>query len=177
MSTAIKSETKPEQSGWRVRLGLSIFVIGFLSPLLIPLVTASPLSIKLKTLICGGLAVGIPELFSFVAIAIMGKPGFTHIKNIFFSSLKKHAPPDSVSQIRYRIGLIMFTFPLIFGWLAPYISLLVKEYDLQGLPVILLLDVTLILSFFVLGGDFWDKVRGLFVHGARILYPVASSSQ
>jgi len=25
----------------------------------------------------------------------------------------------------------------------------------------------LILSFFVLGGDFWDKVRALFLHDAK----------
>ena len=26
-------------------------------------------------------------------------------------------------------------------------------------------------GFFVLGGEFWDKLRGLFVHGARAVFP------
>ena len=177
MTEAIRTETEPDQAGWRLRLGLIIFVVGFLSPLLIPLVTASPLSIKLKTVISGGLAVGIPELFSIVAIAIMGKSGFNYIKKRFFRFLKKHAPADSVSRIRYRIGLIMFTFPILFGWLTPYFSRIVPDYDVQGLPVILILDATLIVSVFVLGGDFWDKVHGLFIHGATIRCPASSSSK
>jgi hypothetical protein len=29
----------------------------------------------------------------------------------------------------------------------------------------------LLISLFVLGGDFWDKLRALFVHGARAVFP------
>jgi hypothetical protein len=29
-------------------------------------------------------------------------------------------------------------------------------------------------SLFVLGGDFWDKVRSLFVHGATARFPGAA---
>ncbi|MBW2227735.1 MAG: hypothetical protein JRG99_10595 [Deltaproteobacteria bacterium] len=57
---------------WRLHLGLIVLIIGFLSPLLIPLVTASELPTKWKAVISGCLAVGIPELFSIAAIAIMG---------------------------------------------------------------------------------------------------------
>jgi hypothetical protein len=28
-------------------------------------------------------------------------------------------------------------------------------------------------SLFVLGGDFWDKLRALFVHEARVVFPAA----
>ena len=48
----------------RFRLGATIFIVGFLSPALIPLVTATDLPIKLKATISGALALGIPELFS-----------------------------------------------------------------------------------------------------------------
>jgi hypothetical protein len=29
----------------------------------------------------------------------------------------------------------------------------------------------LLASLFVLGGEFWDKLRALFVHGARAAFP------
>jgi hypothetical protein len=29
----------------------------------------------------------------------------------------------------------------------------------------------LLISLFVLGGDFWDKLRALFVHSARAVFP------
>jgi hypothetical protein len=32
-------------------------------------------------------------------------------------------------------------------------------------------DILLLSSLFVLGGVFWDKLRGLFVHGAWIQFP------
>ena len=102
------------QMRWRLRLGVIVFVIGFLSPLLIPLVTASELLTKWKAVISGCLAVGIPELFSIAAIAIMGKSGFNYIKERFFGFLKKYGPADKVSRTRYRIGLFMFLLPIFF---------------------------------------------------------------
>jgi len=32
-------------------------------------------------------------------------------------------------------------------------------------------DAIFVASFFVLGGEFWDKLRALFVHGARTVFP------
>ena len=32
-------------------------------------------------------------------------------------------------------------------------------------------DLVLFLSVFVLGGDFWDKLRSLFVYDARAQFP------
>jgi hypothetical protein len=38
-------------------------------------------------------------------------------------------------------------------------------------------DLLLISSLFVLGGDFWDKLRALFVHGAKVQIPVRGSGK
>jgi hypothetical protein len=175
MTTDTITETEPGQIRWRLRLGLIVFIIGFLSPLLIPLVTDSELPTKWKAVISTCLAVGIPELFSIVAIAIMGKPGYNYIKSRFFAFLKKHGPADKVSTARYRLGLVMFVLPILFGWLAPYVSYILPGYDLQGLMINIIGDVMFISSFFVLGGDFWDKVRSLFVYGATATFPESSS--
>jgi hypothetical protein len=32
------------------------------------------------------------------------------------------------------------------------------------------LDLVTLVSLFVLGGDFWDKVRALFLHDARAVF-------
>ncbi|MNT62036.1 hypothetical protein D3C72_1997240 [compost metagenome] len=34
-------------------------------------------------------------------------------------------------------------------------------------------DLLLILSLFILGGDFWDKLRALFVREAKAVFPHA----
>lgn len=162
----INSEDGQRQTGWRLQLGLAILIVGFASPLLIPVVTATDLPSGWKTAISGALALGIPEIFSIVAIAIMGRAGFDAIKARFFSFIKRHGPPDRVSKIRYRIGLVMFVLPLLFGWLGLYFAHYIPSYDDYRLAFNVTGDLILISSFLVLGGDFWDKIRALFIHDA-----------
>ena len=159
--------TQP-RSGWRFRLGLTVLIVGWLSPLLIPLVTSSSLATEWKTIISGLLAVGIPEVFTLAAVAIMGKQGYDLIKDRIFGFLKKHGPPDRVSLTRYRLGLIMFLMPILFGWLGPYGAHLIPGYEVHRFAVSVIGDLMLLASLFVLGGDFWEKLRALFVHRARV---------
>jgi hypothetical protein len=163
------AESKPEQprAGWRFRLGLTILVVGWLSPLCIPVITATELPTRWKTIISGLLAVGIPELFTIAAIAIMGKSGYNLIKERIFGFLKKHGPPDRVSLTRYRIGLVMFVLPILFGWLGPYGAHQIPGYETHRFFVSLIGDVMFVASLFVLGGDFWDKIRALFIYSAK----------
>lgn len=151
----------------RLILGVSILVIGFMSPLLIPFVTGTSWSVGVKTTISGLLAFGIPEVFMLIAIAVMGKQGYEYIKGKAFKYLKRFVPADEVSLTRYRIGLIMFSLPLLIGWIQPYLG----HYftSLQEIPVTYYIvgDLVFLTSFFVLGGDFWDKFSGLFNHGVK----------
>lgn len=156
------AEKVQQSPGWRFHTGVIVFSVGFLSPLLIPVIVATDLSTKWKVTISGLLSVGIPEVFSIVAIALMGKSGFKYLKMKIFAFLKKHAPPDVVSPTRYRIGLILFVLPLLYGWFAPYVSNLAPGHELQPLWTNIAGDLMLIVSLFVLGGDFWDKLRSLF---------------
>jgi hypothetical protein len=164
------TETEQPQAGWRFRLGLIILVVGWLSPLCIPLITATELSTRWKAIISGALAVGIPEVFTIAAIAIMGKSGYNLIKKRIFSFLKKHGPPDRVSLTRYRIGLVMFVLPFLFGWLGPYGAHQIPGYETHRFVVSLIGDMMFVASLFVLGGDFWEKIRALFSHDAKATF-------
>jgi len=152
----------------RFRLGTTIFIIGFCSPLLIPLVTATDLPMTWKATLSGALALGIPELFSIIAIAIMGKPGFQQLKGIFFGFIKKYGPAEKVSRTRYRIGLILFIFPLLMAWTLPYIGHLLPFYQENLLTFSIAGDVLFVSSLFVLGGEFWDKLQALFVYEENV---------
>jgi hypothetical protein len=168
MVKASATKTDQPKAGWRFRLGLIILVVGWLSPLLIPVITGTSLATEWKTIISGLLAVGIPEVFTVAAIAIMGKSGYNLIKERIFSFLKKHGPPDQVSLTRYRIGLVMFGLPIVFGWLGPYGAQHIPGYETHRFIVSLVGDVMFVASLFVLGGDFCDKVRALFIHSAKV---------
>ena len=161
--------------GWRFKVGIIIFVVGFLSPLLIPVVAATGLPTSWKAAISGLLAVGIPEVFSLAAIAVMVKSGFNYLKGRLFALLRKYGPPDVVSRTRYRIGLVMFLLPLLFGWLAPYLSSLIPFLKTHCIALGIIGDALFVVSLFVLGGDFWDKLRALFIHEAKAQIPIAQS--
>jgi hypothetical protein len=161
-----------KQSKARFRLGATILIIGFFSPLLIPLVTATDLPTKWKATLSGALALGIPELFSIIAIAIMGKQGLLHLKEILGKLIRKYGPPETVSHNRYRIGLTMFIIPLLMAWILPYACNLLPFYQANLIAFSIGGDLLFVSSVFVLGGEFWDKLQALFVYGAKVEIPV-----
>ena len=175
MKTETTTAVQP-LSGWRFRMGMILFVLGLICPVFIPLVTGTDLPGKWKAGISALLALGIPELLWMAAVAVLGKAGFDYLKGRLFGLFKKVAPQDAVSPTRYRIGLVMFLLPLLFGWLAPYAPHLVPGYGVHRFAVNLAGDLLIISSLFVLGGDFWDKLRGLFIHRARVQIPDPGSA-
>ncbi len=152
----------------RLILGTIILVVGFLTPLLIPWVASTNWSVGVKSFLSGLFAFGIPEIFMLIAIGIMGKQGYEFIKEKVARIIKPLLPPDSVSPTRYRIGLILFSIPVLFGFAAPYLGHFFEAMREIPISWYMALDVLFVLSLFVLGGDFWDKLRGLFDPGAKI---------
>jgi len=158
----------------RLVIGGMIFVIGQLVPLCVPFVTRSELPSVWKTIVSAVLLIS-PELFVLLAAAFLGKPGFDYLVGLFKRTLgrffEKHGPAEHVSPARYRIGLVMFLLPIALGWLAPYLGHELPGYETRPLLYSIPGDLLLIASLFVLGGEFWDKLRALFVHGARAQFP------
>jgi len=167
------SEIKPAPPppGWRFGVGLALFVISLLTPLGIPLVALLSLPLAWKAAISGLLMVGLPEVFALLAVAVLGKAGFTYLKEKFWAMFKKYALPQEVSRLRYRLGLCLFLTPLLLGWLASYFSYLIPGYGEHQIAYNLIGDLIWLSSLLVLGGDFWDKVRALFIHRAKAVFP------
>ena len=168
-STTQRAE--PPAAGWRFPVGVTIFVLGFAAPLAIPLVTSSDLSTGWKTAIAGALAVGVPEVMMVVAAGVMGREGFARLKSQFGRFLKRYGPPEQVGRTRYHTGLVMFAAPILLGWFGPYLHHFLPGFDTHPMWWHVGGDVVFVASFFVLGGEFWDKLRALFVHGARPVFP------
>jgi len=154
-------------------IGTLIFVLGFASPVFIPWVLSTAWPDGLKAIFSGLLAFGIPELFMILAAAVMGKEGFNYLMRGLGRFLKPLAPPDEVSRIRYKIGLFMFFIPIALGWVAPYFSSHIPFWESHEIYYNLGGDALIFLSLFVLGGNFWDKLRSLFVRSAKAVFPDA----
>ena len=165
------SQVSVPVAGWQLKLGVALFGLSIVLPVLgIPLVAVMGLPAATVATISGALLAG-SEVLGLVAVAVMGKSGFAYIKNRVFGFLKQYGPPVEVSRTRYTIGLVMFAVPVVFGWLAPYVADWVPGYPGNKITYAIVGDMLLLLSLFVLGGDFWDKLRALFIHGAKAVFP------
>lgn len=163
--------------GWRLKLGLALFALSVVLPVVgVPLVAVTGFSPGVVATLSGALLAG-SEVLGLVAVAVMGKSGYAYVKNRLLGLVKRYGPPSRVGRTRYSIGLVMLTVPIAFGWVAPYAADRIPGYPGNEMTYAIAGDLLWLASLFVLGGDFWDKVRALFVHGARAVFPVPGGSR
>lgn len=153
----------------RFLFGAVVLVASFCAPALIPLVVISGLPTGWKASLSGLLAAGIPEIGMIAGVAIMGKEGFAHFKQLLKRLLAPLAPSYRVHPRRYRIGLVLFLIPLVLAWIGPYAGHLLPGYDDYEVAYAVSGDVLLIASLFILGGEFWEKLRALFRQDLRVV--------
>lgn len=146
--------------------GTLIFVGTQAGWLLVPIASVAGWSTAQIASLSGGVFIAT-KVGLVTAIAVLGKSGFNHLERLLFGFLRKLGPPQQVGRHRYYIGLILFLVPVLMTWAEPYVAILgpgSMYLFLQDLP----LELLLLVGLFLLGGEFWDKVRGLFRQGAKV---------
>ena len=169
------SDKRPKV-GWQVQVGFAIFVASIGWPVLLPVLPLLGVSTT-TTAAFGGVMVVAAELMLIAGAAIAGKEGFAFIKKTVFGFLRSYGPPREVSRTRYTIGLVMFTVPLVFGWASPYFGHHIPGFESGRLIYAIVCDVLLLISLFVLGGGFWNKLRSLLKHDAYAVIPGARAAE
>mgnify|MGYP001813494349 CR=1 FL=1 len=155
-------QTQPQLGRTRFVIGAALFIAGFASPLLIPLVASSGLPTHWKTILSTGLVAGLPEVGMLAAVAVLGKEGFALLKQKLFSLFHKHTEAAAVGPLRYRVGLVMFSVPIVIGLSQPYLAHSFPVFRFTSLAPVITLDMIFIASLLVLGAGFWDKLSDLF---------------
>jgi hypothetical protein len=165
---------EPKVEVWRLKLGAGLFGLSILLPIAgVPLVAWFNFSTSVTATVTGGLLVSA-EIMGLAAVAVMGKSGYALIKKKLLGFINKYGPPNKVSRLRYRIGLVMFCTPIAFGWVSIYTARWIPGFESDPFFYAVGGDLMLLVSLFVLGGDFWDKIRSLFIHDAEVRFPVVS---
>lgn len=169
MSSAQQTTDTASPAGWRFKSGIGIICLMAALWLTVPMAAAADVPASKVATLTGVLFIA-NKLLLLLAIAIMGKSGFQELKSRIFGYVSGLAPSaeTEVGPLRHRIGLLMFCLPLISAFLEPYIDNLWPGLRPNLWQLQLLGDAMLIASFFVLGGNFWDKVRALFIRTARV---------
>lgn len=153
----------------RLKLGIALLILGLLMPFGTFLVAGTDWPVALKTVTSGILLLGL-EIMILPAVALMGKENFTRIVSLVKGVFKSLKPAGNVGRTRYTIGLVLLVLPILFAWITSYIpSWLPQRSDIR-LGINLSLDLITATSLFVLGGDFWDKLRAIFQYDARVVF-------
>jgi hypothetical protein len=108
-----------------------------------------------------------PEVGTLIGAAIMGKENFDRFKALTLAFFARVKPAGNVSLLRHRIGLGMFLLPLLPAYIMAYKPEWLPDSSALRWQVKAATDVIFIASFFVLGGDFWDKLHALFTHEVK----------
>jgi hypothetical protein len=152
-------------------LGIVLLVLSCLVPLSGFWIANLPLPVAMKGTLIGLLTVGAPELLALAAIALLGKQAFDLITSKALSVLSRLAPRGSVSKTRYKVGLALLLVSCVPTYIMGYAPHLLPDSSPARLYVAIGSDLAFIVSLFVLGGDFWDKFRALFIYEAKAHFP------
>lgn len=163
IETEVSLNQKP---GWRFKCGVAIFVLKIVLALMIPLLAMSSLSAARIAAITGAIFI-TNKCLMILMIAVMGKSGFQELKQIIGRYVPNMKSDVMVGPIRHAVGLFMFCFPLVTAMMEPYVDSIWPELRPNVWQYQLTMDIMLIASIFVLGGNFWGKMRALFVRTAR----------
>ena len=115
-------------------------------------------------------------LWKILGIAVMGKVSYYYIVEHLKYRYKHIAGLKPVGKKRYYTGLFMFTLPFVPSYVMAYAPHLLPELAMFRVYLNIFFDLVFLSSLFVLGGDFWDKLRALFNYNARAVFPGEESS-
>ena len=154
----------------RLFLGIILLVVGAILPFGAFLVPLANWPIQVKTAVGGILFFGF-EILAVPAVAVMGKENFELITAKVMGWLGMLKPAGEVGKVRHAIGLALFLLPFVPTYIMAYVPQWLPDDSPGRLWVNLSADAMFLASLFVLGGDFWDKLRALFVREARVVFP------
>lgn len=112
------------------------------------------------------LVAGAPEMLCLAAIALLGQEGFPNFGDRFRAVSTGAGVAPVASKMRYYGGLVyclLNTLPISLYAYAPH--------WMPGEPakylILAVTDLGFILSVFLMGGEFWEKFRRLFIWEGR----------
>jgi hypothetical protein len=158
----------------KLYIGVGLFIFGWIMPLFGIWVATSALPVAVKGPIAGLLTLGGPEVCFIAAVALLGKETFNLLTSKVLAALHRMAPSGAVSRTRYRIGIALLLITCIPTYVMGYAPQYLPDVSPARLYVNIAADLLFVISLFVLGGDFWDKLRALFIYDAKAQFPSIS---
>jgi hypothetical protein len=161
------SPTPTPPTDWKRRLGVVLLVYSFIPICSVELVAFLPVSAA-SAVVFGAIYLASGEIACLAAVALLGKPFVTAIKDKLKGLLLRRAAPSApkhISRTRHIVGVTLLCLSIVPYYLTLGLLLFThpKEPDVQILLYLLLGGEALFfVSLFVLGEEFWARLKKLF---------------
>lgn len=154
----------PQEKDWKYYLGLSLLFLSLILPLFGFFIPFFDLPVAVKTVLIGALSLGGPEILITLAVILLGKEKILYFKGKIAKFFKRKKPLKPVSRFRYYFGLLLFFGSLVPIYLNAYSPTTLPEDETTRLLILISGDLTFVISFFILGANFWEKFKRLFLY-------------
>ena len=152
---------------WRYYTGLTLLALSVILPLAaLAIVPMLGLSTAVAAGIIGVATVGSPEVLTIAAIAFLGRDTFNYFKYRILKILKRKMVMRRVSRTRYYFGLALFIGSALPLYIKGFFPDLLPGDEQTKVMIILVSEFIAFASIFILGGEFWEKLKALFLWDA-----------
>ena len=171
MNNAAAPHMPPLKKDWRYYFGIGLFIFSWLTfffallaPFL-PVPNAIAAALATAFIIAG-------EVTFWASVALLGKPFMQLLKTRLIAFLHSRKPVElrRVSKRRHDVGLALFFCSFLSYCLALAVAFLDLPRDQMLNSIINILitgEAIFFVSLFVLGGEFWAKLKELFRWSGR----------
>lgn len=159
-----KSSAPSLKKDWKYYTGMTCLVMSLVFPVFALFVPFLGLPTWLTATIIGLLTVGAPEVMILLAVGFLGKEGIQYFKAKLWAWFKRPQPFRPVPRWRYYGGLGIMLASSIPLYLKAYSPHLLPQNPVVQFYILVVSDLIFVLSFFVAGGEFWEKFKRLFVY-------------
>lgn len=149
---------------WRFYSGLAAFSLSFIMPLGAVAVPWLGLPTAQAAVLAGLLVAGGPEVACILAVALLGKDNFQYFAHLVKRALRRAVGERPASKARYYTGLAIF----LASWLPAYaFAYMPAAMPGERIYILAAMDLAFVASFVVMGGEFWEKMRRIFIYEGR----------
>jgi hypothetical protein len=151
---------------WRFYAGIAALVLAVILPVGAFIVPMLGLPLAQSALLVGVLVAGGPEVLCIAAIALLGKETFQYLAHHAKLAFRRAVVDRPASKTRYYVGLVI----MLVSWLPAYVYAYFPAATPGGnarIYILAALDLAFVASVFLMGGEFWEKVRRVFIYEGK----------
>jgi hypothetical protein len=167
-----QDEAKPPtlKKGWRLYTGMATLGLSCILPLGAVAVPWLGLPAAHSVVLAGALVAGGPEVLCVIAIALLGKDTFQYFTYKAKAALRRAVGDRPVSKTQYYIGLTIILLSWVPAYLFAYLPAAMPDESMR-IYILAATDLAFVASAVLMGGEFWEKVRRIFIYEGKAASP------